>query len=716
MTAREDGEHGAVVVMVAALLPLFALLLAFAIDTGHWWTHARHLQTQADAAALAGARAVWLPNCDDNRDASDPNSILTNAWRYAGDSSAWTAIGGSGAPYNPQYSNADHVTALVNSRNYASNGGSNFSDSGTPCQTLAANRGFLDLKLTEFDLPNLFGSIPGFGSVTINKHARVEIRSVAAMAGALPIAVPDPSPLSAIVTFVDKSTGLPLGGCTSNGTNLSNCTVPLGKTGFNDTLNLNVWDNDGAPVTLPVTTIGVGVRIALAGVTLCPSGVCTNESAAQSSPTCSRYLVECYELDSDVSPLNIRGYKDPDAAFDPPGNVQLIPGNCSDPYFSSDLVPCSSVILGAHINTGGRTSATEVTITASPGGVMTWQGGDYWTSTPISISAGSGLNSFSINWSTTTGSVNGVQCGNGHGHNPDPCAGTFPNVQWTYAAVPGGDSDTGPIKSASVWEGGTQWANSLNAAGGGMHALVVRLGLIATLQNAASASDPAVALRLAKTSSGGSQTQAVDCDPDYPNLKEEIANGCRPRYRKDIATNEYPTVVDCSQMSWSALQNTEQPWPCVGVQTGVAASQVPDGMTQRVLAGGICSQHPNNWDSLWATKPPVDITSDTRFVPVFITAFGAFSGTGITGPGGSRTVPVTNFAIFYVTGWSKVNGNGAYCPGDDDPAQFASKKHDAKGYIVGHFVQYLLNLRNAEPTNEFCIPDELGACVAVLTQ
>ena len=47
-------EGGSIVVMFALLLPALLLVLAFAVDVGNWFTHHRHLQMQADAAALAG--------------------------------------------------------------------------------------------------------------------------------------------------------------------------------------------------------------------------------------------------------------------------------------------------------------------------------------------------------------------------------------------------------------------------------------------------------------------------------------------------------------------------------------------------------------------------------------------------------------------------------------------------------------------------------------
>src|SRR5207237_7408882 len=87
-------ERGAVVVLVALLILPFTLLMAFAIDTGNWWVHKRHLQTQADGGALAGALGPWAPFCDGTD--ANKNGIEDKARRYAGDRTQPTF-------YNPQY-------------------------------------------------------------------------------------------------------------------------------------------------------------------------------------------------------------------------------------------------------------------------------------------------------------------------------------------------------------------------------------------------------------------------------------------------------------------------------------------------------------------------------------------------------------------------------------------------------------------------------------
>ena len=56
-------ERGGVLVLVAIAMPVLIGCTGLAIDVGNWFEHRRHLQTQADAAALAAAGDVRFP-CD----------------------------------------------------------------------------------------------------------------------------------------------------------------------------------------------------------------------------------------------------------------------------------------------------------------------------------------------------------------------------------------------------------------------------------------------------------------------------------------------------------------------------------------------------------------------------------------------------------------------------------------------------------------------------
>ena len=77
------------------------------------------------------------------------------------------------------------------------------------------------------------------------------------------------------------------------------------------------------------------------------------------------------------------------------------------------------------------------------------------------------------------------------------------------------------------------------------------------------------------------------------------------------------------------------------------------------------------------------------------------------------TVPVDNFATFYVTGWTgQGSGFNNPCQGNgDDPVP----NNDA-GYIVGHFIKYVDALNTGGGGPSLCDFTAFGNCVAVLTR
>jgi hypothetical protein len=194
---------------------------------------------------------------------------------------------------------------------------------------------------------------------------------------------------------------------------------------------------------------------------------------------------------------------------------------------------------------------------------------------------------------------------------------------------------------------------------------------------------------------GGSQNQSLDCDPAISQLKTELAQGCAPTYGRNTGTACPNTATD--------LWGTAQPWQCVAIQTGSATNQVPAGLNLRILGDEkptACTS-PNNWSDF----PDLD-PGDPRLVQVFLTPFGAFGGSG------STTVPVTDFATFYITGWTSQGGGFANpCQGNgDDPVP-----NNDGGYIVGHFVKYIQSL-NPGSGSEPCDMGAFGSCIVELTR
>jgi Flp pilus assembly protein TadG len=651
------GEDGGVLLMVALWAPVLVLLMAFVIDIGNWFEHKRHLQVQADAAALAAAGDFRIP-CSDT-------PIVTQATNYAGF---------TGPAYNQQVANAQPRTHIViNSATYYNQASPVDSTvrTGGPCTA-----GMIDVKLTEADLPWFFG----FGKVVkfINAHARVEIKPLISTKGALPVGVPDVNPQSGSVSLVDDATGAVLQTCGGP------CTEPLAPNGGAG--GLVVWDNSTAAFSgfvMPASP--VGVRINLSGST---------------STTCGDPLVDCYDLGGVGGLSYIRSWNGAGttpivrAAYLTSG----VSGSCTNGYFNGgacNIGLTADVDVGANGTSGLQISAALSTASNAPQYALALNGAcvpvaancSRWSSTAnVPIPASTGPVPVYLHWQKTTGTWNAVACKNG---NSNPCQGNI-LVQRSFSYL---DARSGPIKNVEVLESGNAGANSFQA--GTTHTIVVRIGITGSLQYASSVNDPIVSLRVV-----GNQNQSLDCDPIYSNLKDELANGCHPQYTKNTGT-ACPTQ--------STLWASAQPWPCVAIDTGHATNQVSEGMNLRILGAskpGTCTA-PNHW-SQFPNLP----AGDPRIVPVFLTPFGSFDGVG-----GNTTVPVTNFAFFYVTGWTgQGNGFGNPCQGNgDDPVP-----NNDPAVIVGHFIKYVQTLNTGGGGPGFCDLStgslNTGACVAVLTQ
>ena len=203
--ARAAEQRGSVVVLFAFLLPVLLLTLALAIDVGNWFVHRRHLQMQADAAALAGgARFGDCFSPDAGVSGAADTTIESAATRYAGNASS---------TYNFQIGGgAARVTTLFNSRTFAAGGPpADDTETGGPCETPHL---MLDVKQTETDVPYILGSlvdaiVPGSPTIVpaINARARVQLKKATILSGMLPLAVPDVNPRHVTATFVNETAG-----------------------------------------------------------------------------------------------------------------------------------------------------------------------------------------------------------------------------------------------------------------------------------------------------------------------------------------------------------------------------------------------------------------------------------------------------------------------------------------------------------------------------
>jgi len=634
-------QRGSVLLFVIGFLPVAIGAAAFVIDVANGAEHRRHLQLQADAGALAAAQnfnGCFL-------DANAANTAIEAA-----------ALSYSGDDYNPQVGAGTpqaRVQQRVNATTYTS---ASFSD-GDPCDV-----GFVDVKLTEVGSPPIFAFL---NNHDFRAHARVKIFKLQSSNRLLPIAVPDPEPKAARVTYVDESTGTVLASTT------------LSKTGTSG--GNAIWESSDLPV--PITAQHVGVRVALSG--------------DPATTTCNQPYVNCYDLTSGTRGIvHLRGWTAVGTATAQAPiarSVSLTPGSCPDPTFVSMAVSCT---IGADaVVDFGLTAAQNpvtvlgATVSATVGGTnypLTYNAGTrHWTTNAtIPVPPQAGPRDVALHWQITK-LANGSNC------NGNSCRGDITQVHRTFSALA---ANSGPIRAAQITEAGVL-TNSFQRCSALLvnctHNLKITLGISPGLE-LSDLSDPPVRLRVI----GGSQNQALDCDPTKSNLKTELAQGCSPAYRPHETTD--PACPGNASALWA--RPNPPPWDCVAIQTGNATNQIADGLNTRVFGTdkpNSCTQ-PNHWPNY----PP----GDPRIIFVIVTPFGAFQGSG------SATVPVVRFAAFYMTGWTG-NGSGANpCIGHGDEPPTDS------GEIVGRFIQYVDTPNNGGAGGSTCDFTALDPCTAVLVE
>jgi hypothetical protein len=640
-------------VMVAILIVPIMLFGAFAIDVGHWWVHERHLQTQADAGVLAGALGPWLPTCDEA-------AIENNARQYASN---------LGTGYNPQYTNAANVHAVLNSSAFYNNGGSDFSDGGTPCDLLASatedNPAFLDVKATEENLSNFFGSLPGFSVVpAINAHARVEIQGKSGGDDIRPIAVRDDTAYQcAQATLVDAATGLPA-------LAVPNSITLTRTTGPPTTPYTEFQNTGGTSVAMPTLGSSMYVRIALFANRDPLTGLCTGAS-------------DVFPTDDSGNPIGGVNFINVFAAGPPlgptpvPHSVTITNGGCApDQYFSfyTDNTSCNvTVVANVEFPAAALTRNPQVDIagtSATPNATF-----NVWTAS-FSIPASSGPHTYDIR-----ARYNG--CGN--------ACQNLGVLQQAYSGLndDGEPSSSGPISMVQIGEGGPGvGANSFQRQT--THNLVVTV----RLQGLANSrpTDRPIVLRFPVQ--GSKRTGVVDCGQGNgaQEAHDAIVNGC-PR-----SVYVWPLGSTCVSPSNSAAPT---PIDCVGIVPGNRRQQIARGFADRI--GNSC----NNWNAYrnsngTTTFPP----GDPRMVDFIITSPVDLSGSG----GSNNDVPVLLFATFYVTGSDGLpKGNGNGCENEKYPGT-----GNGNFAVWGHWIKW--TSAGGSGSGKGCIPNQFGACVAVLTQ
>jgi hypothetical protein len=695
---RLRNESGAVLIIVAVALPALILFAGLAIDTANWWVHKRHLQTQADAAALAGARQFKFPDW-----ACDNSAIEQEAVRYSGGLDP--EVPGITPLHNLQVGDtalADVHTEINEPRFFNQ---SKIVDDDLITEPSPCDSHMVDVKMTETDVPWFFKAtgITEF----IDAQARVELKPLDALSGLLPVGVEDVNPTRAHVYFYSEGQLLDDSELLSRDPNAG----------------YMIWDNAGE--IAPANTATFPVNAPPSGAEHRDIQMVVALSGSETSVTCGDPLVLCYGTPT-AGVNRIRGYKT-DTSGVHLEELNLTRGTCTDPsarengYFATT---CSTVAVSAHIV--GLTDPAlfaDLTVRATSSGgdtdVLEFVDGRWVGELPV---AGPGAQTVSISWVKRSGAiVPGETCRPG-GQNPASCSGSYSGV---HASYKGTRALTGPIKQIKLGLG-LEDLNNVAACPAAVTCadtnFTVRIALAGNLQ-LAGPTDPPVALRTyndATTAPG--QTQSLDCDENVPKLEDEVAQGCAPAYRVNKG-EECPN----SLQGVKTLYGAGGPWPCVLVQTGNQTPKVQKGLNERILCRPPNSQTPDNcpppqeepqqctnWNK-WSGLPGASYDGDPRLMPVFVVPFGTFDGKS-----GSHTVPVQTFAFFYVTGWIGGPGNQDEnpCNAITDPTmddEFPPNETLQPGVVYGHFTSY--NVPNEQPPGEGdCDVNSIGGCVAVLVK
>jgi hypothetical protein len=634
---QKERERGQVLVLVALLVPLFLAIGSIVIDVGNWYVLKRHLQTQVDAAALAGGPG--FTGCFQNPIAAR-DAIAQQALEYSGDRDLSR---GGPAAHNPLMQDTADVHAVLNSNTFWSDGdppdgvGLDWT-AGTPCEAIPP---FLDVKATDDEAPLLWRWIPFFPD--LKTRARIEVTEIKGSSGLRPLGVPELNPLEVAVLVVDEDGDPNLPGTIVGKSLLDPETTPPPPPAP-ALADMSVWSRDLiAPVNLSGDTDFDVIIVASR------NPIDLSQSLTQiCSPASGQ--VECYgggDSDDGISFIHAYSTAGTGSATNPIVRGVSLSGGCPDPddlskpYFNYEGGCPLTITAEVDFGTGSgdprpRASLGGVCASVSSpqvqgSGQLSWAGG-FWTGTVHP--AADGPTTITLSWETDTVD----NCGG-----PGGDSGSFGKVAEPYAA----DAASGPIQYLTVERaGGAGLANSI--AQSGSASLKVRVGLIPPLRENVPTAAPIVLRGWGQPS----QSQALDCGTGASGWGEAMDVGCTDPYQ---IYDPLKHTTKCGPPP-SGVPPAD-PKDCIESENG----NFQENKVQDILTP--CADHPNQWAG------PATPLDDDRWMPLFILDQMAFEVSG------KRTYPIRRFGMFYVTAVSGLN-----CPGDD-PAFVPNGKREIWGYF-----------------------------------
>lgn len=649
-------QRGAMAITIGLLLPTLLGFGVIAVDVGNWFVQKRELQTQADAAALAGADAFNFP-CNSQTD----QNVQAAAQSYAGKNHNVFANMPAGSQFE------------LNQPNFyeqSKPGDSNLT--GSPCTDQA-----VDVKMTETDVPGIFGSLfTGF----INAQARVSLFQQTTANNVEALAVADSAPVAAEAYFVNE-----------NNNDAIIAQAPMKPVGLDPNApSQEMWATPSPP-QVPInatsgSTANIGVIIALSG--------------NANDTTCGDPYVQCFDESSATGPslLHIQGWS---AAGTPSLTGPLARSvtlstpagsTCSDAYYSNTTAPCTEAISAwvdyGSTKTKGVTikpvvaGSTESALTPGQTNGTAVQ----WTGTISLQQAGANQ----INLLVTCAKGTGAACGT-----TASTSATISDVQRPYVA----GTASGPITGAWLSDSGnaSQDAHSFEVCENSDFCkpnLDVTIDVAPSLENTQHFGDASYPIRI-----GTSQGDVVGCganaSPSGSQYRQNLAQGCTG-----------PFTVNTSDPTCTAA--TTSPYDCVMLTSGVTNGPFQQGLADRIVNSPPPGDHfycANNWTNNNNGGPPNIPADDSRVINVFVMPYGSTDASG-NPLLKSGYVPILNLATFYVTGFA-----GDPCS-SDDPAP----PNAGNAWLVGHFIKYK-NLVNDDGASGIpCDPSALAPCVAVMTK
>jgi hypothetical protein len=724
--AEAADERGAVLVITLLVMLAIFVFAAYAIDTAIWFVHHRHLQTQADAAALAGGDAYQI-NCGSAGDTTIANVVH----QYDG-----TALSSLTPTYNTQVSvtptpssapaSGHALYSAINATNFTGQSTPGDTDlTGSPCAT-----GVVDVKMTEQGLPSFF---PFGGPTYINAQARVKIEQLASASGSEPLAIPSPAPSVVKGLLVDETTGATVGNgpltlTSSNGTTYTSSTAITFNTSTTDPIGLRVETGGGTVCGTQLSCYdSASLKAGIAYIRVWSNSTAPGSGASPAAPQAD---------DATLSPASTSGCPMTGGKF---SNFVSDNQSCNVQLTATVLFPAGAVCgnrpsppaanVGLTLAANGQTptmtctnSTTQTTAPCSPSAPCV---ATTWTSGPVSLAADNpttvdGPVTFALSWSQMFSKVGSNTCTTTGGN---PCTGSFGTVQTAfigaYNTTTASLSRSGPIVGATVTDASTG-ADVMSVQQGTSQNVNINLTLLN--QGFTDATDPiSTGSPVTLHTSGNQGTYAIDCTNNGAStFTDNMAVGCSTPF----ASTTQPNPPICSN---------QPPGPAVCVnQNPGSGKSVEDGIDCRVngtitFKGGgkaKCSastscNSPNYWasgnqlSSILGQNP-----ADPRLVTLLIVDSDAW--VGVTGS--SYQAPVRGIATFYVTGWSgdpclpaSDGGSGTsgttmstglkYVP-DDYPGAGVSN------VLLGHFVQY--NVPGGGGNGSVCSTSVFGDCTPVL--